>query len=253
MAELSALLERERDAARFALLGGLDSVRWDRLAKGLASMVQQGPARRSVAARVPAVIAMPELVVTRHEAVAKAAKRAKKSGVVSDFHRLRIRCKRLRYALEFSSELYGGRTARFVRQLTALQDELGLMQDAEVASLWLADLATGEAHLPAGTVFVMGGVAERHRRDVNRLLRRLPKELPRIEGREWLDLLELMERRRAEAEAARPPVRTTLRAVPPPRAETPTAPVPAEAASHHPALPPGLAALAPPPQSGQRE
>ena len=117
------------------MLRGLDSVRWERLAKGLAAMVQQGPARRSLADRVPAVIAMPDLVVARHEAAAKAAKRAKKSGVVSDFHRLRIRCKRLRYALEFSSELYGGRTARFVRQLTALQDELGLMQDAEVASV----------------------------------------------------------------------------------------------------------------------
>ena len=102
--ELSALLEHERDAARGAMLSGLDSVRWERLAKGLAAMVQQGPTRRSVAARVPAVIGMPELVVARHEAVAKAAKRAKKSGVVSDFHRLRIRCKRLRYALEFSSE-----------------------------------------------------------------------------------------------------------------------------------------------------
>ena len=32
----------------------------------------------------------------------KAAKRAKRSGAVPDFHRLRIRCKRLRYALEFS-------------------------------------------------------------------------------------------------------------------------------------------------------
>ena len=162
----------------------------------------------------------------------------------------------MRYALEFSSEVYGGRTARFVRQLTALQDELGLMQDAEVASNRLAELATGEAHLPAATVFVMGGVAERHRRDVDRLLRRLPKDLHRIGGREWRDLAELMEQRRAEAEAARPPVRTTLRAVPEPmpgagagadgggdRATTP----------EHPAAVPGLTALPPPPQSGQGE
>ena len=211
---LTALLERERDAARDAMLSGLDSVRFERLDRGLAAMVQQGPARRSVAARMPAVIAMPDLVVVRHKAVAKAARRAKRSGVVADFHRLRIRCKRLRYALEFSAEVYDGRTARFVRQLTALQDELGLMQDAEVASVQLAELATSEAHLPPATVFVMGGMAERHRRDVDRFLHHLPKELPRIAGREWRDLLELMERRRTEAEAARPPVRSTLRSVP---------------------------------------
>ncbi len=255
LAELTTLLERERDAARDAMLSGLDSVRFERLDRGLAAMVQQGPARRSLAARVPAVIAMPDLVVARHGAVAKAARRAKRSGVVSDFHRLRIRCKRLRYALEFSSEVYGGRTARFVRQLTALQDELGLMQDAEVASIQLADLATGEAHLPPATVFVMGGMAERHRRDVERFLRRLPKELPRIAGREWRDLVELMERRRAEAEAARPPVRGTLRAVPQPLPEPESAapPAPSSDPPGHPAAPSGLAALGPPPQSGQGE
>ena len=216
-------------------------------------MVQQGPARRSVATREPAVIGMPDLVVVRHDKVAKAAKRAKKSGVVSDFHRLRIACKRLRYALEFSSEVYGGRTARFVRQLTALQDELGLMQDAEVASNRLAELATGEGHLPPATVFVMGGVAERHRRDVDRLLRRLPQEVRRVGGRDWRDLLELMERRRAEAEAARPPVRSTLRAVPTPEPEPAPAVLPADEVSEHPAATRALTALSPPPESSQGE
>ena len=110
LADLAALLERERQAARADMLSGLDSVRWDRLVKGLTAMAQQGPARRSLATRVPAEIAMPELVLARHGKVAKAARTAKRSGVVSDFHRLRIRCKRLRYALEFSADVYGGRT-----------------------------------------------------------------------------------------------------------------------------------------------
>jgi CHAD domain-containing protein len=222
LTELSTLLQRERLDARASMLSGLDSVRWERLAKGMAVMAQQGPPRRSLAARQPAVIALPALVMNRRDKVAKAAKRAKKSGEVADFHQLRIRCKRLRYALEFGAGVYEGRTSRFVRQLTALQDELGLMQDAEVASVRLADLATGEAHLPAATVFVMGGVAERQRRRVDRLLRRLPKEMSRIDGREWRDLLALMERRRAEAEAILPPVRTTLRAVPRPQSEPAT-------------------------------
>ena len=198
------------------MLRALDSVRWERLARGLTAMAQQGPARRSLATRVPAVVGMPELVQARHDAVVKAAKRARKSGVVSDFHRVRIRGKRLRYALEFSADLYDGRTARYVRQLAGLQDELGHMQDAEVASVRLAQLATGEANLPAATVFVMGGMAERHRQDVRRLLRGLPKELSRVGGREWRELFDHMERLRAQAEAARPPVRSTLRAVPRP-------------------------------------
>jgi len=249
-AELAALLEREREAARTDMLNGLDSVRWDRLAKGLTAMAQQGPARRSLATRVPAEIGLPELVLARHHKVRKAATRAKRSGAVPDFHALRIRCKRLRYALEFSSEVYGGKTTRFVRTLTVLQDELGAMQDAEVASLQLAALATGDSHLPVATIFMMGGVAERHRREVKRLLKRLPDELRRTEGRAWRELRDLMERRRVEAEAARPPVRTTLRALPGPQPEAESAATPSPAANEpiHPAAMPGLTALAPPPQ-----
>ena len=254
LAVLAALLERERDAARRDMLQGLDSVRWDRLAKGLTVMVQQGPARRSLATRVPAVIGLPELVLARHEKVTKAAKRAKRSGVVTDFHALRIRCKRLRYALEFSSDVYGGRTSRYVRTLTVLQGELGEMQDAEVASLQLAALATGNSHLPAATIFVMGGVAEQHRRDVRRFLKRLPEDLPRTSGKPWRELRDVMERRRAEAEAARPAARATLRALPRPQpdAEPTAAPVPGVAptptGSMHPAGGPGLSALVPVPQ-----
>jgi triphosphatase len=253
LVELAALLERERDVARTDMLNGLDSVRWDRLAKGLTVMAQQGPARRSLATRVPAEIGLPDLVLRRHHKVRKAAKKAKHSGVVTDFHALRIRCKRLRYALEFSSDVYGGKTSRFVRELTVLQDELGEMQDAEVASLQLADLATGDAHLPAATVFMMGGVAEQHRRRVQRLLKRLPDELPRTEGRAWRELSELMERRRAEAEAARPAVRATLRAVPQPPSDNETEPAPTSVPAAHPALAPGLTSLTPAPQSGQGE
>jgi len=255
LANLSAQLHRERDAARAALLGGLDSVRWERLAKGLAAMAQQGPARRSVATRTPAVVGLPGLIEARHDKVAKAAKRAKRTGVVADFHRLRIRCKRLRYSLEF----YEGRAARYVRQLTAVQDELGLMQDAEVASLRLAEMATGDTALPAATVFVMGAVAERHRRDVDRYLRRLPQHASRVGGRAWRELRELLDATRAEAEAAQPPVRRTLRAVPSPAPEAAPAPAPAAGADHkagHPAAgggfpgPTGPQAVSP---SGQRE
>jgi triphosphatase len=216
--DLIALLERDRDAARADLLRALDSVRWERLARGLATMVRQGPLRRSAAGNAAAVIGVPELVVQRHDAVRKAAKRAHKSGRVTDFHRLRIRCKRLRYSLEFGAELYEGASARYVRQLAGLQDQLGRMQDDEVAATRLAELAAGDAPLPAATVFVMGALAERHHRGVERQLRRLPKEVAKVGGREWQDLLRVIERRRAEAEAAVPPVRRTLRAVPGPPA-----------------------------------
>jgi hypothetical protein len=180
----------------------------------MSAMVVQGPFRRSGATRLAAVVAVPDLICSRHAAVVKAARRAKRSGEAADFHRLRIRCKRLRYSLEFGAELYDGRTNRYTRQLTKLQNQLGLMQDAEVAITRLADLATGDANLSASTIFVMGGVAELHRQEMARLLRRLPDEVSRVRGREWVELTTTMERGRDRALALVPPARRTLRVVP---------------------------------------
>lgn len=237
LTDLTALLERERADARSDMLAALDSSRWERLLSGMSTMVQQGPPRRSLATRLPAAMALPDLVNGTHTAVTKAARRAKRSGVASDFHRLRIRCKRLRYALEFSAEIYSGRTKGFTKQLTALQDQLGRLQDNEVAAARLSELATGDAHLPASTIFVMGGVAEHHRLEMVRILGKLPKEVSRVGGKEWQVLAALMERQRAAAEALLPPVRQTLRALPPAPAVSPTE-VEAPPATPMAALPP---------------
>ena len=188
---------------------------------------------------------MPDLIDTRHGAVVKAARKARRSGEAADFHRLRIRCKRLRYSLEFSAELYGGRTNRFTRQLTALQDQLGLLQDAEVAVARLADLAAAHVDLPASTVFMMGGVAEQHRREMARLLRQLPKEVSHVDGRRQ-DLTGAMEQGRAHLLAQVPPARRALRALPLP----PPPPVPRRTK----ARPlPSLVPTEPPPVPRERE
>jgi CHAD domain-containing protein len=213
-ADLTALLTSEREVARRELLAALDSVRWDRLLSGMTAMVQQGPLRRPTATRLAALVAVPDLIGSRHVAVVKAARRAKRSGEAEDFHRLRIRCKRLRYSLEFGSELYGGRTGRYTRQLTKLQNQLGLLQDAEVAANRLSYLATGYAHLPPSTVFVMGGVAERHRQEIALLLDQLPSEVSHVRGREWDDLMATMERGRDQALALVPLTHRVLRVVP---------------------------------------
>jgi triphosphatase len=220
-ADLTALLDQERNAARADLLAALDSARWERLKSGMASMVQQGPNRRSTATRQPGLAVVPELIGSRHASVVKAARRAKRSGAAADFHRLRIRAKRLRYTLEFSSELYGGRTKRYTRQLAKLQNQLGLLQDAEVAANRLSDLAM-TASLPASTIFVMGGVAEQHRREFMRLLEQLPNEVSRARGPEWAEALTMMERGRDQALALMPPARRALRILPDPLSPAPS-------------------------------
>ena len=206
LVELRRLLELERDQARRALLDALDSARYERLAAGLTSMVQHPPTRPTPTFRQPAVSAVPVLVTTRHRAVVRAARRAKRSGLAPDFHRLRIRGKRLRYSLEFTAALYGGRAERFVRSLARLQDGLGLMQDAEVATERLRTLATAPGStLPPATVFAMGEVAERYRSEAEALLLAMPKRLKVLEAAEWQDLSAVMHRRREEALVVAPP------------------------------------------------
>lgn len=205
LVHLRALLEAERDEARTKLLGALDSARWERLSAALLALARQGPSRRVPGARVPAALAVPPLLGQRHRAMRSAAKLARRSGVAHDFHRVRIRGKRLRYLLEFTSPLYGQPALAFAKKLTKLQDTLGNMQDAEVASSRLFSLATeppptGTA-LPPATVFVMGGIAERYRQESAQLRETMPTKLKVLRGKAWRDLQATVERTRRHAES----------------------------------------------------
>jgi triphosphatase len=223
LVHLRQLLVDQRFEARHHLLAALDSVRYQRLVKGLTSLVIQGPARRSTVAGVPAAIAVTDLVAQRHRSVLKGAKRARKSGVAADYHRLRIRAKRLRYSLEFTSGLYDGSTDRFVRRMARLQDALGLMQDAEVATEQLLGITSEHgSELPPLTVFAMGSVAERYRDEAADLLASMSRRLKVLDGSEWIALEVLMATRHQEALANLPPPRPRTRPTPRPA----TAPAP---------------------------
>lgn len=203
LAELAGLLDRERDDARQNLLAGLDSQRYESLVSDFSSMLQFGPGQGSArlvrAAQAPAVAVVPGLILGRHRSAANAARTARRSGIPADFHRLRIRCKRLRYALEFVSEIYEDKTRPFVKEVVALQDSLGVMQDAQVAAVRLHTLATAESSaLSAAAIFAMGAVAERYRREADRLMQTIPGQLQAVKGRRWRKLKALMERRRLE-------------------------------------------------------
>jgi CHAD domain-containing protein len=215
---LRAVLMEERQQARAVLLRALDSPRYERLTTGLASLAQQGAARRTDEYHVPAVIVVPDLVGGRYRSTSRAARHARRSGRAADFHRLRIRCKRLRYAVEFAGDLYGERAQLFSRRLAKLQDALGSVQDASVAIERLLQLAADRDHpLPPITVFVMGALAARHQLASAQLMAQIPARLSRLEDREWQDLAHLMEQRRVAAvrEQPAPAIQASVSAPPP--------------------------------------
>jgi CHAD domain-containing protein len=195
--ELRAVFERERAGARTVLLHALESPRYERLTTGLMALAQQGAGQRSAAGHLPATVVMPGLVEIRHRAAIKAAKRARHSGAASDFHRLRIRCKRLRYALEFVQELYGEPATQFAKRLARLQDHLGGLQDCQVAMDRLHSLATrAQPPLSRASVFLMGTVAEESRHEAEALLHSARSRVSVLKGEEWQHLAQVLDRLR---------------------------------------------------------
>jgi CHAD domain-containing protein len=189
---LRAILEDERTAARRAMLDALDSARYERLVRRFGAMLRG----RTGARTRPALAAAPDLVARRHRGVRKAMRRIGDGADPSAYHRLRIATKRLRYSLEFLSDVYPGETKRLVARTVALQDLLGEYQDGEVAISRLRELARDRsAELGPEAVFAMGEIAERYRAAMLEAKRRVPAAYAGLEGKDWKRL-----RRRLEAE-----------------------------------------------------
>jgi len=240
--ELRAVFTRERDDARAVLLGALESPRYERLTTGLMALAQQGAGERSASGHLPATVVAPDFVERRHRTAVRAAKRAKRSGEATDFHRLRIRCKRLRYSLEFVQDLYGEPAVAFTKRLAKLQDLLGSLQDCQVAMDRLhAHALRSQPPLSRASVFLMGAVAEDARLEAARLLGAARKRVGVLREEEWQHLAHVLERHRmavpgdAPADPAVVPIRLGA-AVGPGRALPPLEPGPPAGTEY---LPPG--------------
>lgn len=99
----------------------------------------------------------------------------------SQRHELRIAAKKLRYAIELLGAVPGtGARARGTRALAAMQQQLGLLNDAEVGSTRLGQLAREQPATAAAAAYAMGWLAADagHRvRRLGRLWRRVRAEL----------------------------------------------------------------------------
>jgi triphosphatase len=191
---LAAVLRDQREAARARLLQVLDSRRYERLVGGSVAMLRRGPLRRAAAARQPVLAVAPDLIRRRYRAVKRKGDRITPQAAAGDYHALRIRCRRLRYALELHRDVYGRRVQLFVRSLIALQDLLGRHQDAEVARAWLGAIGReGGRPLPRRTALAIGRLAERYAEEARELRRRFPKLYRRIRGKRWRRLRRFME------------------------------------------------------------
>ncbi len=200
MQDYLATVAARREHARRRMLRVLDSRGYARLAESLRAFVEREPSRKPLAARRPALAAAPALILRRYRRARRIGDRLAPSSPPADWHALRIAAKRLRYALEFHADLYGGESAPMIEALVDLQDLLGLHQDAQVAMAHLEDMCGPRGRrLARGAAFAMGRVAERYAQRAEDLRGAVPKLFRRIRGKRWWRLHEAMEAARPHA------------------------------------------------------
>jgi len=133
---------------------------------------RRGPALASVAG---------DLLGPVWQGVVHAGRRLHEDAGAAAYHRLRVRVKRLRYALEALRSLHGTHTGRALADLEGLQGRLGAVQDSETQQAWLRAYAD-VARVPPATLLAIGAVmqllarrADRSRTRADRAWRRFDR------------------------------------------------------------------------------
>jgi triphosphatase len=197
LAALRALLQARRRDARAALLDTFDSRRYEVFVSRFGRMLRARPRRLVGHAALPARAVAPDLLESRYRKLRRRGDRLGLDSGPAEYHRLRISAKRFRYALEFLGDVYPDQTRPLIKRLVALQDLLGLHQDAEVAIARLRALASEHAdELNPMTIFAMGEIAERYRQSMATLRARFPAVYARVKGKTWKSLRVLLEQER---------------------------------------------------------
>jgi triphosphatase len=202
------IAHKRREEARKNMLETLDSDRYERLLSSFAQMLRLGPAAELDLAQTngmgqadePVTAAAPALVSDRYRKWRKAAKRLDGNSSPEAFHDVRKKGKRLRYTLEFFSEVYGRPVQKLVKPLKTLQDDLGDHQDAVVTTEYLRELGTttAEGRVPRGVAFTMGVYAERCAREAKELRSIVPGSKPfrtMIKRKKWKKFEKVLESR----------------------------------------------------------
>jgi triphosphatase len=203
LAAVRSLLEAKRSAAREAMLVALDSRRYELFVGRFGRLLRSARGRASGPAALPALAVAPDLIEERFRALCKSAEKIAVDSPPGDYHRVRIQGKRFRYALQFLADLYPERTSPLIKRVVALQDILGLHQDAEVAIERLRRLVAEQGtQLRPETIFAMGEIAERYRLNAVELRTRFPKAYARVTGKSWKTFAKLIEAERRVAAAS---------------------------------------------------
>jgi CHAD domain-containing protein len=143
------------------MLEVLDSDRYERFLASFSGTLRRG---RSPASAGPILEVAPDLVRRRYKKVRKDVEGLGGGSPPEDFHDLRKKGKRLRYALEPLRGIYGKPSEKMVELLKDVQDDLGDHQDLIVAAELMRELGVS-GDMPPRVAFSLGAMAERYARE----------------------------------------------------------------------------------------
>lgn len=175
----------QRDPARDALIEALDSAAYVRFVDDYRAFVSNaGDGDMPVVAGAPSRV---RDTAAGRVWLAYEQLRAHNDGLawadVPALHAVRILGKRLRYALESFCEVLGPETKGVIARVTALQDHLGALNDADIAAHLVREyLVEHGGRLPAETVAAVGRYLTAQEREVQRRRRGVPAVWRQVMG-----------------------------------------------------------------------
>lgn len=161
-------LQESAGQAQSDVVAALDSQRYQSLVRRMTAALRDGYDSGDEAS-LPVSVFASQALRRRFKSVRKQASRIIADSPDTDLHELRIRAKKLRYALETFQPMYGSRTRRMIARTKALQDLLGEHQDHAFAREWMRENALRNEDLPPETLIEVGELIERRRQEMDEI------------------------------------------------------------------------------------
>jgi CHAD domain-containing protein len=149
--------ETKRTEARKQMLAYLDRKKYGKFKRNFLEFVEtEGLGAKPIPQEIPPVPyqlrhIVPGLIYTAYDEV-RAYETVLDNAPIETLHQLRITFKRLRYTFEFLQEILGDGKEMVIEEIKAMQDHLGDLNDADVASTILQDFLleweNHQLHLP---------------------------------------------------------------------------------------------------------
>jgi CHAD domain-containing protein len=154
LAPFKSFLQSRHHQARAALTAGLAAERYAHFKRDLRALLERedDPASLVANALRPVDELARELIWARYEKLLHQAKGVKSKSPDEAFHRVRKSAKKLRYLMEFFQDQFAEKGLRvLLKDLKAIQDKLGEIQDLHVQITILQEYAESVAHKEGGS------------------------------------------------------------------------------------------------------